>query len=367
LAKDKHGKTLWHEAAKYVKTKVLQQLWDWAEPLDIDRKSILLAKDKHGKTLWHEAAASSQGDETLEKLWGWGMEKVDNQPRLTDKELKENWLLSKDERGKNAWHWTAERGNVALLEKLWAWAKEVKAEKDLLLSKDSYGKIAWNRAEWFGKPKVLEKLWAWAKAVEIDKEELKNWLLAKHDKGKTVWHWAAASFQGTETLEKLWGWGMEKVDNQPRLTDKEIKENWLLSKDEREQTAWHEALEWENLEVIEKFWSWAKHINAGRDLLLAKNDQGRTAWHWVVERGNLALLEKFCAWGTEIVDGQPRLTDSEINEGQKEAKAKYTPKADISLLQQDMCSIMSPIEQLAGTTRTLPINNTRENIFVENR
>ena len=50
----------------------------------------------------------------------------------------------------------------------------------------------------------------------------------------------------------------------------------------------------------------------------------------------------------------------------QEAKlAHTTAKPTISFLKQAMCS-MQPTDQLADTTSTLHMNNTTENIFVQN-
>ena len=59
--------------------------------------------------------------------------------------------LSKDNNDQTAWHIAATEGHVAVLEKLWDWAKNLQLKPDelrneVLLSKDKYGKTAWQIA-----------------------------------------------------------------------------------------------------------------------------------------------------------------------------------------------------------------------------
>jgi ankyrin repeat protein len=62
------------------------------------------------------------------------------------------------------------------------------------------------------------------------------------------------------------------------------------------QTAWHLAVRWENVEVLDRLWEWSKGVK-GRDelnneFLLAEHDEEmKTAWHMAVEEGHTEELE----------------------------------------------------------------------------
>jgi len=85
--------------------------------------------------------------------------------------------LSKDSNDQTAWHIAATEGHVAVLEKLWDWAKELllkpeELRSDVFLSKDKYGQTAWHMAASKGNVEVLEKLWDWANEVQLKPWEI---------------------------------------------------------------------------------------------------------------------------------------------------------------------------------------------------
>jgi hypothetical protein len=45
---------------------------------------------------------------------------------------------------------------------------------------------------------------------------------------------------------------------QKNLTREELKNKFLLAKDDRKRTAWQVAAEWGKTESLEKIWKWAK-------------------------------------------------------------------------------------------------------------
>jgi ankyrin repeat protein len=68
----------------------------------------------------------------------------------------------------------AERGNVEILDQLWAFAKEVRNRDDLnnklLLAKDDDKNTVLHHASFSGNVQLLERIWKWAKE-QMTKEE----------------------------------------------------------------------------------------------------------------------------------------------------------------------------------------------------
>ena len=61
---------------------------------------------------------------------------------------------------------SAEKGQLAILNKLWDWAKEVLTGEELnntsFLAKDGDEKTTWHMASQKGQIEVIQKLWEWA-------------------------------------------------------------------------------------------------------------------------------------------------------------------------------------------------------------
>ena len=55
----------------------------------------------------------------------------------------------------------------------------------MLLAKDNKGYSLWHHAAYFGKLEALETLWSWAKEAELNPDEM---LLVQAEEGETVLH-----------------------------------------------------------------------------------------------------------------------------------------------------------------------------------
>jgi ankyrin repeat protein len=88
----------------------------------------------------------------------------------------------------------------------------------------------------------------------------------------------------------LWVWAKEK------LTTSELKNKFLLTKHIMGRTAWHDAAETNNTEVLEVLWEWVIEeltpAELNNKLLFAKDDRERTALHVVSKAGNTELGHK---------------------------------------------------------------------------
>lgn len=249
--------------------------------------------------------------EVFEKLW-----KLATKAQLNQQELKE-LLLSKDKRGRTAWHWVVKSGNIKILELLWEWAVELNLKYDLLLAKDAYGRTGWCWAAQYGNPEVLEKLLKLSKEAQLNIRD--DLFLAKDSYG-TVWHWAAKN-RNEGVLEKLWQLGEEaNVHLNDLLTAwpsaaaggnigvlemlRKLTQTWQnkygLSVDESRhiQIAWFSAAEDNKVEVLKVLWDWAKQseLSLREDLFLARNSDGKSVWHVAASRGHTEALEMLCKW-----------------------------------------------------------------------
>jgi len=78
-----------------------------------------------------------------------------------------------------------------------------------------------------------------------------------------------------------------------------------LSKNKYGNTAWDEAADRGQVEILEKMWKWAKEMQIKpeeirNELLLSKNKYGNTTWHEAAERGQFEILEKLWNWAKEL-------------------------------------------------------------------
>jgi len=68
-----------------------------------------------------------------------------------------------------------------------------------------------------------------------------------------------------------------------RLTTEDIKNEMLLRTYRTGWNAWHNAVFWVKLDVMQKIWEWAKERltteETRNDLLLCRDGQGRNVWH----------------------------------------------------------------------------------------
>ena len=248
------GRLAWHLAAGGGSLEVLDRLWGWAEEIQLNandiRSAMLLAKDKSGKTAWHLAVRDGR-IMVLERLLNFAKDM-----QLNPGEIWNKLLLDQEEDERHAWFLAARCGNVKVLEEIWVLAKEngtpEEIKSKLLLAQNEYGQTALHLAA-EGSVAVMEKVWAWAKEVQLNKDELNNKLLLAQDEcGRTAWY-RAAQTGSLATLEKLWSWAKEA-----QMKPDELKNKLLLAQDKNGNTAWQVAAEREHVEILEKLWVWAK-------------------------------------------------------------------------------------------------------------
>jgi len=164
---------------------------------------------------------------------------------------------------------TAGGGHVAVLEKLWDWAKELQLKPDelrneVLLSKDKYGQMAWHMAEAGGHVEVLEKTWDWVEELKLAPNELKKMFLSVDKDGNNTAN-LATSTGSKELLDKTW------------TMCKETQHSDDLSK--LLVAAWHDAAARGYLEILERLWLCAGKVQLNtqelqRRLLLDENRDG---------------------------------------------------------------------------------------------
>ena len=71
----------------------------------------------------------------------------------------------------------------------------------------------------------------------------------------------------------------------------------LLSKDKSEETAWHKAARWGEVEILQNLWHLAIELQLKPEelrnvLLLSKDKSVETAWHKAKNLGKFAILQK---------------------------------------------------------------------------
>jgi hypothetical protein len=124
-----------------------------------------------------------------------------------------------------------------------------------------------------------------------------------------------------EASGKLWECANEE------LMPQESSNQFLLTKDNKERTAWQVAAKMGNVSLLKNLWEWAQERDKPTDelkqtLFLAKNLMGRTAWHDAAETKNTKLLDILREWGKE------ELTREELGNKlllSKNNKQKKTP------------------------------------------
>jgi len=302
LGQDISGVEAWLQKAEMRSIELLQKLEevrDWAKEKSNTQTSnvkLLLVKDQMKETAWH-VTAKKNNMEVMQKLWEWAEEE------LTPEELSNEFLLATDLRGNTALLYAAKMGNKELLEKIRQWAEREQMPKGLtnklLLATDSRQQTAFHVAAEHCQTEVLQKLWEWA-SEKLTTEEINNkLLLPKPLSGKTAWHYAA-DLGNTEVLEKLWEWAKEK------LKAEDLNDKYLLAKDDYEQNILHVVAKRDYKDVLEKIWEWSKEQLKPQDLkyklLLARDKCERTAWHLAAFLGNTEVLEKLWDWATQMLE-----------------------------------------------------------------
>ena len=136
------------------------------------------------------------------------------------------------------------------------------------------------------------------------KDTVIEMLLAQDEERRTAWH-SAVYFSSVRVLEKLWECAKEK------LTKEEINNELLLATDREGRTAWHMAAQCGESEILQKVWEWAKEKltteEINNKLLLATDRKGRTVWHTAAFFGIPEIFEEVWDWAKET------LTTEEIN------------------------------------------------------
>jgi hypothetical protein len=128
-------------------------------------------------------------------------------------------------------------------------------------------------------------------------DTVKNLLLAKDGEGLTAWH-QAVLWSNIEVLEKLWNW------NESNLIADELKGKLLLAADKFGRTVCHMAAAKGNLDIWQKVWHWAEKkltTEEKNELLIATDRNGRNALHVAAYEGNLNILLKLWEWAQEIL------------------------------------------------------------------
>jgi hypothetical protein len=294
-SQDKQSETASQLAAEGCHRKVVNDLCSWAENVEITpgnlHKYLFLAHNLYGRTAWH-VTAERGSVEILDILWGWAKE-LQLQPCEV--------LLAKGEHGETAWHMAAKRSHVEVLEKLWGWAEEEKLNSDclkdvLFLAREHlFQRSTWGIAVNCGRIDIIQKMWGWAKELQLSTDELKNKLLLAQDwydhKLELNQGVQCNKYVRTAVLETLWGLSKETQLN----TEEAFKflSGFLYYAAVKGDTA-----------TLDRLWLCAgeEQLTAQelKSSLLLHQDYGRKVWHLAAENGRVKVLEKLWDWAGEL-------------------------------------------------------------------
>ena len=73
----------------------------------------------------------------------------------------------------------------------------------------------------------------------------------------------------------------------------------FLDRDESRRTAWPNASEKGQIELLNKLWEWAKDLLISEEIqniFLARDESKRTAWHMALEEGHIDVFHNLWEW-----------------------------------------------------------------------
>jgi endo-1,4-beta-D-glucanase Y len=77
----------------------------------------------------------------------------------------------------------------------------------------------------------------------------------------------------------------------------------VLAQDKGRQTAWHEAVQWGKVEVLDKMWEWTKKVlnrnELNNKLFSAREETKQTFLHHAALIGDEEIFEKIWKWANE--------------------------------------------------------------------
>jgi ankyrin repeat protein len=262
---------LFHTAVSEGNANIIEFLLDSAqaaENTDIVNK-MLLAKDKQGRTAWHQTAFS-QNILVQEKLWECAKR------NLTAHELRRELLFAEDHEGMNAWNLTVRKGKLEVLLKQWELVKENLTTEEvnkLLLATDNEGRTIFYVAALSKDLEVFQGIFNLAKE-NLTTEEVNKLFLATDNEGRTVFH-VVAQFWKLEVFQGIFNLAKENLT-------KEEANKLFLATDNEGRTVFHVAALSKELEVFQGIFNLAKENLTKEEvnkLFLATDNEGRTVFH----------------------------------------------------------------------------------------